>query len=58
MRRFIKGSIKEWAQEVILIIEGITDIMHEVVRGIERITMITEGIAIEVKVMKEMGVGH
>ena len=34
------------------------DIMCEVVRVIETITMITEGIAIEVKVMIEIGVGH
>ena len=34
------------------------DIMHEVVRGIKTVAMITEGTAIEVKVMIEIGVGH
>ena len=34
------------------------DIMCEVARGIKTITMITEGIIIEVKIMVEIGVGH
>ena len=34
------------------------DITHEVVRGTKTITMIIEGIIIEVKVMIEIGVGH
>ena len=34
------------------------DIIHEVARGIKTITMITEAIIIEVKVMIEIGVGH
>ena len=44
--------------EITLAIEEIMDIMHEVVRGIKTITMTTEGIIIEVKVMIEIGVGH
>ena len=44
--------------EVILIIEGITDITCEVVRGIKTIIMIIEGMTIEVTVMIEIRVGH
>ena len=44
--------------EVILVIEEIMDITHKVARGIKTITMITEGIIIEVKIMVEIGVGH
>ena len=34
------------------------NIMHEIARGIETITMITERIIIEVKIMVEIGVGY
>ena len=34
------------------------DIMHEVARGIKTITIIIEGIIIEVNIMVEIGVGH
>ena len=44
--------------KVTLAIEEITDITHEVVRGIETITMIIEETIIEVRVMTEIGVGH
>ena len=44
--------------EVILAIEEIMDIMCEVARGIKTITMITEGIIIQIKIMVEIGVGH
>ena len=45
-------------QEVILIIEEATDIICEVIRDIEIITTITEGMAIKVKVTTEIEVGH
>ena len=44
--------------EVILTIEEIMDIMCKVAKGIKTITMITDGIIIEVKIMVEIGVGH
>ena len=44
--------------EVILAIEEIMDITCEVVRNIEAIAMIIEGIIIEVRGMIEKGVGH
>ena len=44
--------------EVILIIEEAMDIICKVIRDIEIITTITEGIIIEVKVMAEIEVGH
>ena len=51
-------KILEVEIEVILTIEEIMDIMHEVDRGIKTITMITEVTIIEVKVMIEIGVSH
>ena len=44
--------------EVISAIEEIMDMTHEVAISIETITMITEGIIIELKIMVEIGVGH
>ena len=44
--------------EAIIAIEKIMDIIHEAIRGTETITMITEGIIIEVEVMIEIGVDH
>ena len=51
-------KVLEVGQEVILAIEEVMDITCEVVRGIETITMIIEGIITEVKVMIEIGVGN
>ena len=51
-------KISEVDLEVILAVEEIMDITGEVARGIKTITMITEGIIIEVKIMVEIGVGH
>ena len=51
-------KILEVGLEAIIAIEEITDIICEVIRGTETITMITEGIIIEVEVMIEIGVGH
>ena len=45
-------------QEVILIIKEATDIIHEVIRDIEIITMTTKGMVIEDKVTTEIEVGH
>ena len=53
-----KIKILEVGPEVILAKEEIMDITHEVVRGIEIITMIIEEIIIKVKVIIEIGVGH
>ena len=44
--------------EVILAIEKIMDMTCEVARGIKTITMFTEGMGIEVKIVIEIGVGH
>ena len=41
----------------IIAIEEIMDIMHKVIRGTKTITMIIEGVIIEVKVMIEIRVG-
>ena len=51
-------KILEIGLEAIIAIEKIMDIMCEVIRDTKTITMIIEGIIIEVEVMIEIGVGH
>ena len=51
-------KILEVGLEVIIAIEEIMDIMCEVITSTKTITMIIEGIIIEVEVMIEIGVGH
>ena len=45
--------------DMILIIEVVTDIIQEVIKGMgDRIIITTEGETLEIKIMMEIGVGH
>ena len=49
----------EVGQDMILIVEVVTDIIQEVIKGMEnRIIITTEGETLEIKIIIEIGVGH
>ena len=50
-------KIIEVGQDVILVIEVVTDIIQEAIQGMEGIIIIEE-VVIEIKSMIEIGVGH
>ena len=51
-------KIVEAGKDIILIIEVVMDIIHEVIKDMAEIIIITEEVVIEVKVMIGIGVGH
>ena len=52
-------KIIEVGQDMILVIEVVTGIIQEVIKGMEGIIVVmTEEVVIEIKIMIEIGVGH